>query len=309
MAVACGADLVVELPAAYAVSGAPGFAAGAVRIMKGLGLDAIAFGSESGDMLTLEAKLHDGVTPIDMKNRPNDILALEYMKQNRMQDAGLEEFTVPRSGAGHDSLEISGNNASASLIRKMVGEGAKPSEMADFVPSEALKILESSVRFDSDAAGRWFDLVRYCLISKSPEEIASVPAAYGGIEYRLKEAAISSNSLDELILTAKAKRYAYAGLSRLVTQMVLGISADAIAEADRQSLAYARVLAFSDAGASLLKELRKTATIPVITNINKNLPQDATERLLLDMDTRASDIYSILLNRPIYDNSDYVLHP
>ena len=314
MAVTCGADLVVELPVVYAVSGAPIFAAGGIAIMKGLGLDAVAFGSESGDMFSLEAKLHDGVTPVDMKNSPNDILALEYMKQNRAQNAGLEEFTVQRTGAGHDSMKIGGNTASASMIRKMVQDGAKVSETADFVPCEAVKILESGILLGKEGTDRWFDLVRYCLLSKSPEELAALPAAYGGIEYRLKEAVTSCRTLGELILTAKAKRYAYAGLSRLLTQMVLGITSNMVTKAgitaDAAELpAYARVLAFNDAGSAFLKELRKTASIPVITNIGKNLADDAPERALIDIDARASDIYSILIGRQIYANSDFVLHP
>lgn len=310
MAAACGADLVVELPSVYAVNGASQFAKGAVRIMKGLGLDVIAFGSESGSIIELEGKLHDGmITPIGMKNRPNDILALEYMKQNRLQNAGLEEFTVLRMGAGHDSDKIARNTASASLIRKMLNEQGKDAETGDFMPPEAIEILNSSAICAKEAQSRWFDMVRSFIISKSPAEIASVPAAYGGIEYRLKEAVTQADSLDELILSAKAKRYAYAGLSRLLTQMVLGIDKSIVEKADAGGLTYARVLAFNDAGAALLKELRKTSGIPVITNIGKNLDSDAPERLLTEVDTRASDIYSVLLGRNIYSNSDHVLHP
>lgn len=310
MAVACGADLVVELPAVYAVSGASSFAGGAVRIMKGMKIDSIAFGSETGSIIELEGKLHDGlITPMDMKNRPNDILALEYMKENRAQDAGLEEFTVPRFGAGHDSSQIVRKTASASFIRKMLTEDEKDAEMAEFIPSEAFEILRSSELCGKAAQDRWFDIIRWCIVDKSPEEIASLPAAYGGIEYRLKEAVLHASSLDELILSAKAKRYAYAGISRLLTQMVLGITEEAVEKAKADKLAYARVLAFSNKGAALLKELRKTAEIPVITNLGKNLPEDAAERLLTDIDAKAADIYSILLGRTIYDNSDFVLHP
>lgn len=310
MAVACGADLVVELPAVYAVSGASHFAKGAVRIMKGLGLDIIAFGSESGSLIELESKLHDGeLTPMDIKNRPNDILALEYIKQNAVQNAGLQEYTVLRVGAGHDSGKIVQNSASASFIRKMLSESGKSAEIDGFMPSEALDILRSSCLCIKEAEARWFDLIRWALLDKCPEEISALPAAYGGIEYRLKEAVLKASSLDELILSAKAKRYAYAGLSRLVTQLILGISRETVLQADEACLAYARVLAFSRAGSALLKEKRKSASIPVITNIGKNLEAGAPQRLLLDIDTKAADIYSILLNQSIYQNSDYVRHP
>ena len=45
-AVKCGADLVVELPAVYAVNSADWFARGGIRILKGLGcIDRLVFGS------------------------------------------------------------------------------------------------------------------------------------------------------------------------------------------------------------------------------------------------------------------------
>ena len=106
--------------------------------------------------------------PMDMKNRPNDILALEYMKENRAQDAGLEEFTVPRFGAGHDSSQIVQKTASASFIRKMLTDEEKNAEMAEFMPSEAFEILRSSDLCGKEAQDRWFDIIRWCIVDKTP---------------------------------------------------------------------------------------------------------------------------------------------
>ena len=51
IALHCGADLVIELPAAYAMSSAEYFAFGAVRLLDSLGtVDLLSFGSESGDL-------------------------------------------------------------------------------------------------------------------------------------------------------------------------------------------------------------------------------------------------------------------
>ena len=47
MALACGADLVVELPVTVSVQAADFFASGAVAILKNLGITDLAFGSES----------------------------------------------------------------------------------------------------------------------------------------------------------------------------------------------------------------------------------------------------------------------
>ncbi len=51
MALSCGADLVVELPSAFATGSAEDFAACGVALLTGLGaVDALCFGSEEGDM-------------------------------------------------------------------------------------------------------------------------------------------------------------------------------------------------------------------------------------------------------------------
>ena len=47
MALACGADLVVELPVTVSAQAADFFASGAVDILKNLGITDLAFGSES----------------------------------------------------------------------------------------------------------------------------------------------------------------------------------------------------------------------------------------------------------------------
>ncbi|MBR6025401.1 MAG: nucleotidyltransferase family protein, partial [Firmicutes bacterium] len=48
-ALACGCDLVVELPAVFCLSSASDFAYGGIKILKSLGTTDIAFGSETGE--------------------------------------------------------------------------------------------------------------------------------------------------------------------------------------------------------------------------------------------------------------------
>ena len=55
MALSCGADLVVELPSAFAVSSAEDFAACGVALLTGLGaVDVLCFGSEDGDISRIQ---------------------------------------------------------------------------------------------------------------------------------------------------------------------------------------------------------------------------------------------------------------
>ncbi|GHU64253.1 UPF0348 protein [Clostridia bacterium] len=115
-AVRGGADLVLELPFAYSATGAENFARGGVRLLSGLRMiDAIAFGSESaalepmkalakelafesdelsvqiqramGEGLSYPTARHAAVKEVlgeevaALIEKPNDILAIEYLKQ------------------------------------------------------------------------------------------------------------------------------------------------------------------------------------------------------------------------------------
>lgn len=54
MALACGADLVIELPTIYSTSSAENFAEGAIKILDSLKIvDTLSFGMETNDLATL----------------------------------------------------------------------------------------------------------------------------------------------------------------------------------------------------------------------------------------------------------------
>ena len=105
---------------------------------------------------------------------------------------------------------------------------------------------------------------------------------------------------------AKSKRYTFSRLSRLVTQLVLGIT--------RNNLvidpSYIRVLGFTARGRELLSEISRKSAIPVITNPSRQqkLLNDEGKRLLA-IDSKASDIYNLLCGSNLYRNSDYVKKP
>ena len=155
----------------------------------------------------------------------------------------------------------------------------------------------------------YFDLLLYKLVTTPESEIANILSAGEGIEYSLKEAAKKAETLDELIKTASSKRFTYARVSRVLAQLLLGITKDDYYLADRGDLAYARVLAFNEKGADVLKTAKETSAIPVYSNLNKQLAPDAHERFMLDIDKRSSDIYSIISGKTIYEGSDLVNIP
>lgn len=147
MALACGADLVLELPVRYACASAEYFAGGAVSVLDGLGVtDCLCFGSESGDtakiaeaaaaLLSAEkdgdfslrirqaqkeglsfpaarAKALHGSHAEDSEfwTLPNNILGIEYCKALTLSHSRIQPLTILRQGASYheESLEGAGN--------------------------------------------------------------------------------------------------------------------------------------------------------------------------------------------------------
>jgi predicted nucleotidyltransferase len=160
MALLAGADLVIELPVAYAMGSAEYFAFGAVRLLDSLGVvNAICFGSESGNIENLQAiaailadepaeykellkvQLSGGLSFPAARQKAlscylrskygkdritrllkssNDILGVEYLKALLRLDSKIQPVTINRVGSGYNSTELSGKFSSATSIRKVL---------------------------------------------------------------------------------------------------------------------------------------------------------------------------------------------
>ncbi len=327
-AVLCGADLVLELPFAYAVSSADYFARGGIRVLKTLGcVSHLAFGSESADIdalkkaasvysesedLSVKDALKQGLSYPEAISKalgdedpqgPNDILAACYLKEISSQNAGFLPFAVKREGAEHQGPSQNGRYASASYIR---GECLRIGSLAsckDLMPERAFEILSASGFAGKTAEDRLFAMIRHSLLISSGQDIAACPEVSEGLENRLRQAAEKADGLDSLIKTAKSKRYTYARISRALIQLLCGETKDDIATFEENSTTYAKVLAFNRTGAEILKEASLNGAA-VISNVNKYVHKNRASARMLELDMKASDVYSIAVGRPINKYSD-----
>lgn len=164
MALLCGADLVIELPLAYAMGSAEYFAFGAVKLLESLGtVDVLSFGSETGSLerlseiasiltsepleykIALKENLSHGKsypsarqkalsTYVKMKfgkddlstllRSPNNILGVEYLKALYRLNSNITPFTLGRIGNDHNYAELTGEISSATSIRKLLSESS-----------------------------------------------------------------------------------------------------------------------------------------------------------------------------------------
>ncbi len=311
-AVESGVDLVLELPAVYACSSARIFAKGAISILEGIGgINFLAFGSESGDIeKLLEAAnvikrvelenadsilklLKEGISypvarqaVIDLYGKsidrnvlsmPNNVLGLEYI----MASKSLVPITVKRSDSGY--------HESATRIREKL--------MTD--DNEQKRILDMEERF--------FDILRYKIISSLPSELEEISSAGEGLGNKLKNEIRFAKDKEELIERVKSKRYTYTRISRLLTQTVLGIDRKTVAEATP----YINVLAFNEKGSNFIRNVKDEDknTLQFVDSHSKAISHNVEITETLAVDIRASDLYNIVSNCDMYKESDYVKKP
>ncbi|CAH1197895.1 tRNA(Met) cytidine acetate ligase [Paenibacillus plantiphilus] len=182
MALRGGCDLVIELPVAYATQAAEWFAYGAAALLDATGVvDALCFGSESGDIAPLRriartfaqepapfsgllaealaggvsypaaysaavrrhmAAEGDAEAAAFPLEQPNNTLGLHYLLALERLGSRIEPFSVKREKAGYSQADITDAGiASATAIRKLLAERQSPGEAAPFVPETTLQLL------------------------------------------------------------------------------------------------------------------------------------------------------------------------
>jgi len=299
-----GVDLVAELPYAFVTESADTFAKGCIEILKELRVTKLVFGSENNDIELLKKMvdiqlnneeynslvkryMFDGLSyPTALSNAlykitgtkintPNDILGLCYIKQIIKQNAKITPYCIKRTN-DYNSLELDGEIVSATAIRKAL---EKKEDISKFVPSETLKYLDNC-HFSED----YFPYLKYKILSEK-EKIRKYHTVTEGIEHRIYSAALLSNSLEELVMKVKTKRYTYNKIMRMLMHILCNYTKK---EASLNNhIKYIRILGFSEQGRVQLRKAKRTSS-KINTTFSKF-------ECLMDLDFRVNCVYAATL--------------
>ncbi len=292
------ADLVLELPTAWAASSAEPFARGAVELLAAAGVVThLSFGSECGDVdklrrvadcldgegyrAGLRRFLDEGMPfavcrqaavgellgeePASLLSRPNNNLGVEYIRALNALGSGIQPVTVLRAEAGGG-----GGQSTASYLRK--------------------RILTGELSADNPASLNYGERAALAVLRAMEEEdFAALPDCGEGLSHRLYAAVRQGRTLEEVYALAKTKRYTHARIRRAVLWGALGLK-----ERDRPDHPpYIRVLGANARGREVLREMKGRAALPVITKParGKGLP-------LLELEARCTDFYELCRREP-----------
>ncbi|MCR5432156.1 MAG: nucleotidyltransferase family protein [Lachnospiraceae bacterium] len=308
-AVMGGADVVFEIPTAYATSGARIFSEAGIRLLDSTGVvDSVCFGSECGDMEKLyeaadlldneseefkerlaefqkagdsypkareKALIETGASEelVTLMKEPNNILGIHYISAIRNSGSALKAYTVKRIGAGyHDQSTGSEGFESATGIRnKILNEGLTNYGRFPLCADDFSQILFSK------------------LLETTPEQLAltaDVDESFARAVLKYKEKSMSFGSLVKEI---KSKNNLYTQVCRALMHIILGVKEEVRGSLGNLRIPYLRLLAFKESSSSLIREMREPADAPIITK-----PADAPCRddELFRLDIKAASLYN-----------------
>lgn len=324
MALAAGADLVLELPFPFAAGSARHFATAGVRGLSALGVDTLAFGSESADGALLreiakqtlteefngrvavaakgkgEARVYfDALS--DTRLPPNDILGVEYVRAILEGGERIEIKPVRRIGAGYHDKDTSQSFPSATGLREKLAGGE---DITPDLPQCVQEVWQKAIAqglAPADTAGLGSAMLARLRAESEYAEtgretrFSDIAECEGGLGAHLARAALEATDYRSLCRAAATKQYTDGRIRRALLYLLAGVKrCDLLAPP-----AYLRLLAANERGRAFLAKTRKTRTVPVVTK-----PADVAA--LGDAAVRAralaaicDGLYALCLPRPI----------
>ena len=343
MALKSGIDLVIELPAVYALSSAENFADGAVKILNSLGVvDFISFGSEIGEITPLlevanvlykEPKEFSSLITTQLRSglsypkareialsqffgsskkyssivsNPNNILGVEYLKSLKKHRSHIRPLTIKRDYADYNSTQEKNGVASATAIRTMIQNKKNIHRVVPYETYELIEKCKEEGKIVPSLAVFEKEII-YTLRKMTLSEIAELPDVSEVLENKIKAAANNFNTLDELIAAIKSKRYTQSRIQRILLYALLDISKKDINQSKRVT-PYIRVLGFNKHGKRIISAIAAAnPKLKIIVSVKKFL-ENSTDNVLKNMiskDILATNIYTLGYKNDSIANLDF----
>ena len=311
-----GIDLVIELPFVYSTQASDIFAEGSVKILNYLGIDTLVFGTERDTIEDLELlaniqinnkeyqekvkqylstglnyatstnKALEDITNVKV-DTPNDLLALSYIKQIKLNKYNIKYTNIKRTTSYH-GCEIMNNISSASNIRKM---SADNQDIDNLIPFDKKLLYKVSMN-------NYLDILKYKVLSEDIN-INKYQTVDEGIEGRIIDNITKVTTYEELIKNIKTKRYTYNKISRMLLHILTSFTKE---EASNIDIDYIRILGFTTKGQEYLSKIKKNITISIITGYKKNISK------VLDIEYRVTKIYSLFTSNNLI-KKEYQIKP
>lgn len=378
MALACGADLVFELPTLWATASAEYFSAAGITLFDKLGCDAtICFGAECehpqllsylAQVLLLEpdsyrrallAFLKQGqsfptarmnaltnylaeddnfpYSPAEaasVLSSPNNILAIEYLKELQLRESSMNAYPILRTGSGYHDHTLHAI-ASATAVRRQLAPYTNrfcPNDdltaccsengtlLSDALPKEAFEVLLNYKKeFPLLGENSFSSALYYKLLSLSATGYADYADCGEELSNRIKNALSSFVCVSDFTGKLHSRELTYTRISRVLLHILLDIYQDDYVKGRALDyIPYLRVLGFRQTATPLLSHIKANSGLPLLTKMadaaqtmREYYPEDSFAHRMLELDIFAADVYTsmqtILSQQPVKNEYNHGL--
>ena len=314
VAINCGADAVAEIPSVYSQQSAQFFAGAAIDIICKSGIvDAVVFGSETGDLTALENAATVKLSSFGSENfrlsqknassypraieaslgtalSPNDILAVEYLCSLKRRNSHVRPVAFKRIGeTDHNSISVpDGAIASAAFIRNTVSR--RPStacqefdSLQKYMPEFAFKSLKTAIENGTTVASinSYSSLIIGKIRELGESGVEKLPFAGGGLASKIYDECCRTSDVETVITNCTGKAFTSSRIRRILLSVLTSAEASIFTENDYlANVPYIRLLAVRNGGnpprdKAFLTALNRGSAVPVIAgNIPKTFETD-----------------------------------
>ena len=311
-ALVCGVDVVLELPVYFATGSAEVLAKepaafGALlraQLKKGQSFPAAReealwkFFQEEENLpafLSREILSH-------LLGSPNNILAIEYLKQLKRTHSSMTPYAIKRQGSGYLDVNREASLPSAMAIRTMLSEGLLPVDMAHCMPPAAVSVLRDVHGTYGPVYCDDFDvMLHYQLVTGQEQGFADYVDCSQELSNKICNHLSDYRSFTTFAESLWSQDITTARIYRCLTHILLGLRREGLETLQETGwIHYARILGIGNQPqtSELTATLKAKTQIPLLTKPSK------AEKLLspvgnasLQKDLLANNIYRIALSQ------------
>lgn len=238
-------------------------------------------------------------------HNPNNILGIEYIKALTRLNSSITPLTIQRQGADYKAQHLE-QVSSATAIRKQIKKHHNnnhpliTNQLQETMPETTVDILKKEFTsgrgpvYPQDLSKALLAILR----RNSKSELKNYEDVRGGLENRIKKAALNSSSWVELINKIKTKRFTQTRIQRILAQTLIDLKEQDLQAFDQAGgPLYFRILGFNQQGQKLLHAIKEEGELPLISRVanyfKTNYQPQNLLQTMLHYDLQANNIYTV----------------
>lgn len=233
---------------------------------------------------------------------PNNILAIEYLKQLKRTHATIRPYAIKRQGSGYLDINRVTSMPSAMAIRTMLSEGLQPIDLAHCMPPAALSVLrDAHGAFGPVYCDDFTVMLHYQLVTGQEQGFAGYLDCTQDLSNKICKHLPDYRNFTAFAESLWSQDITTARIYRCLIHILLGLRKEEMETLQETGLIhYARILGIGNQPqtSELTSALKVHSQIPLLTKVSKAASLlSPVGNASLQKDLLANSIYRIALSQ------------